>query len=122
MTGKSSVYRNVSRLGVADFADHDDVGILAYKGAHRRCEGQTDGWFHLRLIDPRNLIFNGIFDGEDFPRGFIQDRQHGGERCRLARSRWACDHDQSVWQRQSTGELFLIRGRQTETIELEQTA
>jgi len=47
------------RFAVADFTDHNDIRILADERAHRRGEGQPDRRLDLRLVDARNLVFDG---------------------------------------------------------------
>ncbi len=56
---------NFRRLKVADFADENDVGILAQEGTQRGCEVQADLLFHLHLVDSAQLEFDGIFRGHD---------------------------------------------------------
>src|SRR5262245_4467378 len=53
-------------LQVADFADQDDIGIVPQNAAQRRAERQADLGMHLNLADLRLLVFDGIFDRDDF--------------------------------------------------------
>ena len=51
--------RDLGRLEVADFADHDHVRILAQEGAQRRRERQADLRVDVDLVDARQLISAG---------------------------------------------------------------
>ena len=46
MAGERGMNADMSRLGVAHLADHDDVGIVPQERAQRQCEGQSPmpGW------------------------------------------------------------------------------
>ena len=58
MPGQGGMNRDMRGFGVADFADHDDVGILADEGAQRRRESQADRRLDLRLVDAGDFIFD----------------------------------------------------------------
>ena len=90
MAGQRRVNGDIRGLGVAHFADHDDVWILANEGAHRGGESEADRGLHLDLVDARNFIFDRILDGEDLREGCVQkatawSRASSSCRCRSAR-------------------------------------
>ena len=66
--------RDLRGFRVTNFADHDDVGILANKSAQSRGKCQTDRGLCLRLIDTLKFVFDRVLDGEDFARWFIENR------------------------------------------------
>ena len=57
--------RDAARFKVSNFADHDDVGVLAQKGLERRGEGHADFCAYLHLIDAVEVVLDGIFGGHD---------------------------------------------------------
>ncbi len=52
-------------LEVADFADHDDVGILAEHMAQRAGERQADLGVRLHLVRAGHLVFDRVLDRDD---------------------------------------------------------
>ncbi len=65
MTGQGGLNSDFRRLPIADFPNHDDVGILAQNGAQSGSKGQFDFRVDLDLADPVELVFDGIFNGDD---------------------------------------------------------
>ena len=49
VAGERGLHRHLRGLGVADLADHDDVGVLAQDRAQRGREGDVDLALHLHL-------------------------------------------------------------------------
>ena len=62
MACQSGMDTHMRGLGVAHFADHDHIRVLAQKRAQGGCESEADGRMNLGLIDARDLIFDRIFD------------------------------------------------------------
>ena len=113
MAGEGRVNGDMCRLGIAHFADHDDIGVLSNKGAKRSREGQADLGLDLGLINAGNLIFDGIFDRQNFARGIVECGQHGREGRGFAAPRRAGKDNDAMRQRQQTYEVFLD---QSETV------
>ncbi len=65
VTGQGGAQGRLHRFVVADFADENDVGVLAHGGAEQLREGEADFFIDLRLANAGNLVFDGIFAGED---------------------------------------------------------
>jgi hypothetical protein len=53
-------------FGIADFADEDDIGVMTEDGAEAAGEGEADIVAGLDLRDAFELVFDGVFDGDDF--------------------------------------------------------
>ena len=75
-----SVDRGRGDLGIADLADHDDVGVLAQGATQSFGKGVV--LRHLCLHDTRQMVFDGVFDGHylyprivDLPQEGIQGRR-----------------------------------------------
>src|ERR1039458_7235597 len=70
--GKNQVTRergangDIRRFAVANFADHDYVRVLAHDMAQAGGEGQPDLRIHMDLVDAIHLVFDGVFDSDDF--------------------------------------------------------
>lgn len=81
MPGECGADGDLGGLGIADFADHDDIGILAEDGAEAGGEGEAAAGFDGDLGDAVELVLNGVFDGDDLLLGGIdalKDRVEGG--------------------------------------------
>ena len=50
---------------IANFADHDDIGILPEDRPQPCGKRQADLGIHLHLAHAEQLIFHRIFDGND---------------------------------------------------------
>ena len=56
---------DLSSFGVANFTDHNHIRVLPENMAETIGEGEIDFWFDLHLPNAGELIFDGIFHGED---------------------------------------------------------
>ena len=50
---------------IADFANQNDIGIVAENGAQPAREGQTGFFRNLNLVDAAHLVFDRILNGDD---------------------------------------------------------
>ena len=76
--------RDLRRLAIADFTDEKDVWIMAQYGAQTPCEGESGFFRDLNLVNPLQLVFDGILDRYDFPHRVVDLMQRGVQRRRLA--------------------------------------
>ena len=65
MTGECSFDGDFRCFEVADFADEDDVGILAQEGPEGGRKVQSNLLLHLYLVDAKQVEFDRIFGGHD---------------------------------------------------------
>ena len=65
VAGERGFDRDFRGFGIANFADHDDVRVLAQNGAEGVGEGEADFLLHRHLVDAGHLEFDGVFDGDD---------------------------------------------------------
>lgn len=56
---------DVSGFFIADFAQEDDVGVLAEEGAESGGEGHPDFFVGLGLIDAVEVVFDRVLNGRD---------------------------------------------------------
>ena len=96
VTCESGFDGDIGGFVVANFADHNDVGILAEDGAESIGKAETDFGFNGDLINSGELVFDGIFDGDDIILGVVQFAEHGVEGGGFAGAGWAGDEDHSV--------------------------
>lgn len=96
VTGESRFDGDIGGFVVANFPDHDDVGILAEDGAEGIGEAETDFGFDGDLINSGELVFDGIFDGDDIILGVIQFAEDGVEGGGFAGAGGAGDEDHAV--------------------------
>ena len=101
---------DLRRLAVADLAHHDDVRVLAELGAQHTCKRESDVGPHARLAHPRELVLDGVLDGEQVGLGAVEMLKRRVERRRLAAARGAGDEHQPM--RALDGlEKFALPGR-----------
>ncbi|MNR99701.1 hypothetical protein D3C72_309410 [compost metagenome] len=60
------------RFGVADFADHDDVGVLTQDGAQTSGEGQAYLGAHAYLNHAGQVQFDRVLDRDDLALAVVQ--------------------------------------------------
>ena len=53
------------RFKVANLADQNNVGVLAQESPERGGKVQADLFFHLHLVDARQLELDRVFRGHD---------------------------------------------------------
>ena len=80
MAGEGGFDGNFGGFLIADFADHDDVGVLPQNGAQGVGERQADLLLGGYLVDPWNLKFDGIFHRDDVVFGTVELVQRGIQR------------------------------------------
>ena len=120
MARQRAADRHRRRIGVADLAEHDDVGVLTQKGAQRSAEGQADLLFELYLVHSLERVFDRVLDRKDVARLAVQPPERRVERRALARAGRSGDQRHAVRARDGrlvVGELPL---RETEVRELQQ--
>jgi hypothetical protein len=69
--------RNFRGFLIPDFSHHNDIRVLPQKRPKRRRKGQANGLIHLHLFNAVQLVFDWVFDGQDFPVLRVQMRQSG---------------------------------------------
>ena len=95
---------DLRRLGVADFADENDVGILSQQRAQRAGERHADFLVHRHLRHAGELVLDRIFDREDFLTPGADHLDRRVERRRLAGARRTGDEHDAVRPRYDFGE------------------
>src|SRR6266498_17960 len=96
VAGERSLDGDLGGLRIANLANHDDVRVLAQNGAQGVAEGEADLLFHGHLVDPGELEFDGIFDGDDVVFGVVQLVESGIERGGFAGAGGPGDEQQAV--------------------------
>ena len=64
-------------FGIADFADEDDIGVLAEQRAETCGEGDIAFDIDLHLGDAVHVVFDGVFDGHDIAGGAVNATKGG---------------------------------------------
>ena len=75
VAGQCRLHRNLRGFPIAHFTDHDDVWILPQNRAQSTGKGQLDLGLNLNLIDATHLVFDRIFNGNDFQGRGVQRRE-----------------------------------------------
>ena len=91
MTGLGRLDGDVCRFQVADFAHHDDIGILPQERTQGGSEGETGLFVDVDLVDSRQIDFCRIFRGGDVDFRLVENVQAGIKRNGLAGAGWAGD-------------------------------
>ena len=73
MAGQSCLNSYLCCFAIADFTYHYDVWVLTQERTQCVRERETDLWFYLNLIYAFQLIFDWVFDGQDFCVSSISD-------------------------------------------------
>src|SRR5258706_5547025 len=82
---------------VSNFADHDFVRVVAQDGTQSASKRQPFFLINGNLRDAANLIFNGVFDGDDLVFVGFNLVDSGVQSGRFTRAGWARDQHHSVW-------------------------
>ena len=77
MSCQGTANRHLCRIGVPDFSQHDDIGILPQECPQSRRKSQSDIFPQLHLIYPFQSIFHRVFYSEDIPGRLIQQAEGG---------------------------------------------
>jgi hypothetical protein len=113
------LHRDFRRIAVADFADHDDVGILPqYVFQHPR-EAEARRLVDLVLVDDVELIFDRVFDRDDVLLDALQEIDAGVERRGLAAAGRPGDEDQPVAAAQQLLQQLEIGGLHADFLDVE---
>src|ERR1700753_1549868 len=88
MTGQRGLYSNLGGLGVANFTNQDDVGILPKQRPKNARKGQANLFLDLYLRGTIHSVFDRIFDCNDVQLGPDEMLERRMKRGRLARSGW----------------------------------
>ena len=86
MAREGGLDRDARGLGVPDLADHDDVGVGAEHGPQALGEGEARLEVHLDLVDPGDLVLDGVLHGEDVLLDGVDRVESRVERRGLSRS------------------------------------
>src|SRR6516225_3638108 len=117
MPGERRLNCDLRRLDVANFSDHDFVGIMPQNRSKSPCEGKALLLIHGYLRDAANLIFDRILDSENFVFFVLDLHQCGIKRSRLSAAGWACDEHHAVWFTDIPAEFFDIGVGKTHDLE-----
>jgi hypothetical protein len=105
---------------VADFADHDDVGILAEDMAEAHGEGEADIGADGDLVDAFEFVFDGFFDGDDSFLDGVDGAEEGVEGGGFAGACGACDEEDAVRFEDDVAYGFFVFRGEAELIEAEE--
>src|SRR5690606_7784130 len=81
---------------ITDFANHDDIGVLAQDGAQCICKGQINSGIDLCLADAWQVILDRVFDCQNIGGRSVQAPQRRIQGGGLATSGWACYQEDAV--------------------------
>ena len=77
VAGERRLHGNLGGFGVADFADHDLVGVVPQNGAQAQRKGQALAFIDRDLQHAGHLVFHRVFNGDDLA-GPVVDLGDGG--------------------------------------------
>src|SRR5258708_4688929 len=97
VSGQRGLNRDLRCFIVSNFADHDFVRVVAQDGTQSASKRQPFFLINGSLRDAANLIFNGVFDGDDLVFVGFNLVDSGVQRGRFTRAGWARDQHHSVW-------------------------
>jgi len=77
MAGQTGLHGNFRGLAVADFADHDNIGILPQNRPQTLGESHFHFGVNLGLADAVQIKFDGVFHRQNIARAFVQPVDYG---------------------------------------------
>ena len=98
MAGQRRLHGDLRGFEIADFADHDDVGILTQDRPQKTGEIEPDLRSHLDLVDAPELVLDRVLHGHDIARHRVKLEEAGVERRRFAAAGRAGDQHHAVRQ------------------------
>ena len=104
---------------VANFPDHDDVGVGTEDGAEGGGEGQADFAFHGDLHDTRELVFDGVFDGDDAAVWMVYLGEEGVKAGGFSGTGGAGDEDDAVGEVEQGLDAFAHEGLHVQLLDAE---
>ena len=110
MPGERRLHRDLGGLGVADFADQNNVRVVAQNRPEPARKGEPGLFVDLNLIDALELIFNRVFHRDDFADGIVDLVQRGVEGGGFARASRAGDQNDAVRQAENVLKMFQLAG------------
>src|SRR5688572_6897105 len=96
MAGQRRLNGDLRRLKIADFADHDDVRVLAQDRAQGVRKGQADVRMDLDLVDAGELVLDRVLDGKQLSVRAMEGFENRIKRRGLAATGWPGDQDDTV--------------------------
>ena len=113
------LHRNLRRLHVADLAHEDPIGILPQDRPQAGREGVADLRVDRHLHDAFDVVFHGVFRGDQLLLDAIELGEGRIERGRLARTRGPRHQDDAVGPVDHLTEPPQHVGRHAELLEIE---
>lgn len=118
MSGKRGLDGGIERFGVADFTDHDHIGIVPEKGSEGFLEIDFVAGVDLALCDALHFVFDGILDGEDIQRRVGEQVSDGGiEGCGFSGAGRAGQEDEPIGMFEDPFEGFAVFAGHAERLE-----
>ncbi len=96
VAGERGIDGDLRGFLVANFADHDFVRVVAQDGAQAAGKGEAFFFVYRNLGDAADLIFDGIFDGDDLVFVVLDFVDGGVERGGFAGAGGAGDQHHAV--------------------------
>ncbi len=122
VAGERGLDADAGGLGIAHFADHDDVRIGAQEGAHDHGEIEAGLLVDLHLAQPLLRDFDRILRRPDLRVGRVEHLQHRVQRGRLAGTGRAADEEEAVGLRHGRLEALLVVRQQAQLLQRDRLA
>src|SRR5271170_6109542 len=121
VAGERGVDGDLRGFLVANFADHDFIGVVTQDGAQAAGKGEAFLFVDGNLGDAADLIFDGIFDGDDFVFVVFDFVDGGVERGGFAGAGGSSDQDHAVGFLNVTAEAGFVWAVEADDIESQVT-
>src|SRR5208282_5825543 len=117
VAGEGGVDGDLRGFLVADFADHDFVGVVTQDRTQPAGKREAFLFVYRNLGDAADLIFDGVFDGDDFIFVVLDFVDGGVERRRFAGAGGAGDEDHAVGFLDVAAEAGFVRAVEADYVE-----
>lgn len=122
MAGDSGTHGDVGSFAVTDLTDGDDIRVLTQNGAQAGGEGHAGFFVDLDLVDTVEVVFHGVFQGDQVHLFGIQLADHGVHGGGLAGTGGAHDQDNAVAVFQQGIEFRQVFAGQADALGVQQGA
>ena len=118
VTGHRRSQRNVRRFSITNLTHHQNVRVLAQRRAQHTGKIEVDLFVDLYLIDPLQLVFDGVFDRNNFLVDNIELLKSAIEGCGLTAARRSSDQNETVRHGDQAAETSKHLARHTHLVEI----
>ena len=117
MSSETGLDTHLGGLGISHLTDEDNVGGLTEHGTDDAGEIQSDVVPDLDLVDPWQVVLDGVFGRDDLAIRAVQCVECRVKRRGLARTGRTCDQKDTIRPLNETREVLEVAVAETELLD-----